>query len=98
MFMTRTACHLIHCCHTYRNFHSFMKNKICPNIVIYIDSNSKSFDPCPSPKASEYIHNHDYKHKLRHKEWLEDEALKAKICPVEKKQKEEKHMLQKEML
>ena len=55
-----------------------------------------SDDEKPKPKTAEYIHNNDYAQKLKHQEWLDDEALKARIRSNEKKAKMQKRLAAKE--
>ena len=48
-------------------------------------SEDDDFYPCPSPKVVEYINNINYTTKKIHKEWVDNEVLKAKIRAVERK-------------
>ena len=47
--------------------------------------------------TSEYIHNSDYQQKMAHKEWVQDEKLKASIRAAEKKEKREKRLRAKQI-
>ena len=56
----------------------------------------ESNDVRPKPKTTEYVHNNDYQQKMRHQEWLNEEALKDMIRSNEKKEKLQKCLLAKQ--
>ena len=50
-----------------------------------------------STKAtSDYVQNYDYSNTIKHNQWYEDEAVKARICSEEKKKKQQKKLLAKQ--
>ena len=59
------------------------------------ENEEEEFDPTPSPKRAEYIHNNDYALQLQRQEWEQDEALKARIRYNDKMAKQEKRKLAK---